>query len=112
MSLSDTELDLVRKLPLVNRIRSARNYHTFAGGYCHWLATIMHSRGTAQIYRYQQANLYTPTTITICDLYGVWVLGCCLWSVCFLRCRVARFHGLKFEACGLGQVTKCNHENV
>lgn len=43
------------------------------------LATIMHLRATVEIYRYQQANLYTPaTTNTMCDLCVVWVLGCCL----------------------------------
>ena len=112
MSLSDTELDFERKSPPVNRILSARNYHTFAGGHCHWLATIMHLRGFIQIYSYQQANLYTPATNILCDLYAVWVLGCCLVSARCVRCRVARFHGVKFEALGLGQVTKCNHENV
>ena len=105
MLLSDTIPEILSKTPPVNRIRSASGYHTFAGGHCHWLATIMHLREFSQIYKSQQANLYTPTTNILCDLCAVWVLGCCLGLVCSIRCRVARFHIVKFEALGLGQVT-------
>ena len=78
MSLSDTKLDLARKLPPVNRIRLARNYHTFDGGYCHWLATIMHLRGISQIYRYQQSAYTLPQLLlyVICVVYGCWVVAC------------------------------------
>lgn len=106
MSLSDTTPQNATIVAPVNRIQSARNYHTFAGGHCHWLATIMHLPAIVQIYSSQQAKLYTPATNILCDLYAVWVLGCCLSLVCCVRCRVARFHGVKFEALGLGQVTK------
>ena len=74
MLLSDTIPEILSKTPPVNRIRSASNYHTFAGGHCHWLATIMHLHGIVQIYSSQQANL--PLQYVICMLCGCWVVAC------------------------------------
>jgi hypothetical protein len=81
MLLSDTIPEILSKTPPVNRIRSASNYHTFAGGHCHWLATIMHLRGIVQIYRYQQANL--PLHYVICVLCGCWVVAW-VWYAAFV----------------------------
>lgn len=86
MSLSDTAPQNAAKAALVNRIQSARNYHTFAGGHCHWLATIMHLRGVVQIYSSQQAKLYTPATnpyFVICMLCGCWVVAW-VWYAAFV----------------------------
>jgi len=81
MLLSDTSPEILSKTPPVNRIRSARNYHTFAGGHCHWLATIMHLRGIVQIYKSQQANL--PLQYVICMLCGCWVVAW-VWYAAFV----------------------------